>query len=524
MPVGVRVRRAGSRRTLILGTLVPLLLAGCTVGPSTRPAVLENDGPSPSESPAPTQQAPLPPLGETENSAVDWAGCDAETRVRLGKPAVPRALRFSCAKISNTVDSPSLPERGTVRLSLLKVGTGKVPLVVVNDIGGAPGTLYAARLAATLPAEFLDRFSLIGVDRRYTGTSQQNACIPPEVREQLVGLDPAAADVEPLLDAARKAGQQCSIELGNDQGALDAWHSAGDLEQIRIQLGMSRLHAIARGEGSRVLTIYAGRFTNHVGRVVLDGMPDPAGNALTVWKGVAAGAESTLDEFAENCARRDCPLGKDARKTVDALVDQLRAEQATTPKGGRMGPSHALYAIWTGLAQRDRWPELATAIDEARDGKVDKLAAFTRPMLHATAAGQARLDSTLATRCNDTVTRLTPDRINTVTEEWRRQHPVFGGLVAQQLVWCEPWPVRREPLPDLDVPGAPPIMLISTADDPVTPEIGTIRAGNQMSTAVTVAWEGAGHGAVGHSSCVGEKVQAFLMAGKVPQRGTRCPA
>ncbi|MGH3519098.1 MAG: alpha/beta hydrolase [Haloechinothrix sp.] len=520
----VRLRRAATRRALLAAVLLPALLAGCTVGPSTRPAVLENDGPPPNAPQASTQPAPLPPLGEPDDSAVDWQGCDEETRHRLGSRSIPASLRFSCALVSSTVDSPSLPDRGIIRLSVLKVGTGDVPLVVVNDIGGAPGTLYAARLAASLPPELLDRFALIGVDRRYTGGSKQNSCIPPEVREQLIGLDPAATDVEPLVEAARKAGQQCSIELGNDQGALDAWRSAGDLEQIRRQLGMPRLHAIARGEGARVLTVYAGRFTEHVGRLVLDGMPDPSDDALTVWQGVAAGAQSTMEAFADDCAKRDCPLGQDAAQQVSDLVDQLRDERPRTPQGVRMGPSHALYAVWAGLAQRDRWRELATAIDEARAGEVGKLATFTQPMLHSTPAGQATMDTTLATRCNDTTTRLTPGRINEVSAEWQRKHPLFGGLVAQQLAWCQPWPVRREPLPEPDVRGAPPILLISTAADPLTPELGTTRAGNQMSTAVTINWEGAGHGAVGQSECVDDKAMEFLIDGAIPQQGTRCPA
>lgn len=520
----MRIRCAGLRRALVFVLACPILIAGCTVGPSTRPAVLQDDGPPPSEQPASTTRAPVPPLGEPENATIDWQPCDAETRKRLGARPAPKALRFSCGTATSTVDSPSLPERGVIRLALLKVGRGDIPVVVVNDIDGEPGTLHAARLAAKLPAEMLDRFYLVGVDRRYTGGSQRNVCIPQPVREELLGHDPAAADVEPLLDAARKAGQQCSIDLGNNQGALDAWRSAGDLDHIRRQLGMSRLHAIGRGEGSRVLSLYAGRFTEQVGRMALDGIPDPSTDALTVLEGVATGTRSTMDAFARDCARRNCPLGDKATDVVEGLVDRLRADPLSTPRGVPLGAAHALYAITTGLAQRDRWPELASAIAAARGGRAETLAAFTDPILHRTAAGPATVDTALATRCNDMLSRLTPERINAVTADWNRKHPLFGGLAAQQLAWCSPWPVRREPPPPTDAPGAPPLLAISTAADPVTPELGTIRAANQMSTAVPIAWEGAGHGALGQSRCVDEKVQRFLLEGVPPQAGTRCPA
>lgn len=508
----------------VLSLVMALVLTGCTVGPSSRPAVLQHDGPASTEAPPRTTEAPVPPLGEPENAAIDWRPCDTETRKRLGSRQVPESLRFSCARVAGTVDSPSLPDRGLIRLALLKVGRGDVPLVVVNDVDGEPGTVYAARLAAKLPPEVLDRFSLIGMDRRYTGQSKPNTCVPAETRAQLLGHDPANPDLEPLLDAARKAGQQCSIDLGNDQGALDTWRGAGDLDRVRSHLGMSRLHAIGRGEGSRVLGVYATRFPAQTGRIALDGMPDPSEDAATVLGGVAAGAETTLRAFAKDCARRDCPLGSDARKVVNQLVDRLRDRPLPTPRTGRMGPSAALHAIRAGLAERDRWPELATAIADARKGKASKLAVFVEPIVRPTAAGPATVDTTLATKCNDTLSRLTPDRITATIEDFRAKHPVFGGVAAQQLAWCEPWPVRREPLVTPDGRGAPPVLMISTAADPVTPELGTVRAGSRMVTAVPLAWEGAGHGALGQSTCIDEKVTEFLIEGALPEKGTICPA
>lgn len=517
---GVRAP-SGARRALLLGAVLPALVAGCTVGPSSRPPVLEIDGPPPSEPPPATHQVPLPPLGGPKDALLTWEPCDETTRQRLGDRQVSEDLRFSCARISSTLDAPDLPGRGTIRINLLKVGEGKVPLVVVNDIDGEPGTLYAARLAERLPNEVLKTFSLIGVDRRGTGESRPIQCVPADTRDTILGLDPAAENVEPLLDAVRKAGQECSIELKNDQRAYDTWRAAGDLEQLRVELGMSRLHAIARGEGSRVLSVYANRFTNHVGRVALDGIPDPSSDAVIVHEGIAQGAQATLDAFAKDCAARKCPLGADAERAVRAVLDRLRSGQAVG--GSRVGPALALHAVLAGLAQRERWPELATAIAHARDGRADELAEFAKPALDATSEGPPRLDGTLVTSCNDTMTRLTPDRIGKLITEWDTTYPVFGALIAQRLLWCGPWPVRREPLPSLDAPGAPPILLASTDADPVTPEVGTIRTADQMSTAVRISWQGAGHGAIGASECVTEKVTEFLIRGTVPREGTLCP-
>jgi pimeloyl-ACP methyl ester carboxylesterase len=515
------LRRRGQQ--LLLVALVPALLAGCTAGPSTRPPVVQNDGSVPPRAPS-TRPAPLPGLEEPGESAVVWGDCDSETRQRLGRPGVPDTLRFTCAKVTSTLDAPDLPGRGTVRLAVLKVGSGTIPLTVVNDIDGEPGTLFAARLAGALPPELLQRFSLIGVDRRGTGQSDPVRCVPTEVRSQLLDQDPAAADLEPVLDAARTAGQQCTIELENQQPALDSWRAAGDLEEVRDQLGMSRLNALSRGEGSKVLTAYATRFTRQVGRFVLDGIPDPSLDAATVLDGVAAGAQSALDAFGTDCAARGCPLGGDARAAVTAVADRLRAATQTSPDGLPFGPGLALHAVANGLAQRERWPELADALAAARGGDIGGLAVFVEPMLQDSRQRPSRLDGALATKCNDTATRLPADQIGKVAATLRGKYPVFGGLVAQELAWCSPWPVRREALPAIGAPGAPPILVTSTAADPVTPEQGTSKAAEQMPSAVQLAWQGAGHGALTGSPCVTEAVRGFLLDGTVPHDGTLCPA
>ncbi|WP_116041129.1 alpha/beta hydrolase [Amycolatopsis palatopharyngis] len=504
--------------------MVAAILAGCTAGPSSRPAVVENDGPAPAQGPATeTEIPPLPPLREPAASSVQWSSCDAETRQRLGKPAVPDSLGFSCAQVNTTVDAPDLPRRGLARIAILKAGDGPIPLAVVNDVDGEPGTLYAARLAAKLPPAVLERFSLIGMDRRGTGQSDPVVCVPPEIRAGLLGHDPATKDVEPLLETARSAGQQCTIALENEQTAIDSWRAAGDLEELRDQLGVEHLHALSHGEGSNVLTAYGERFPDRVGRFVLDGVPEPSRDLVATLDGIAAGALKTLDAFAADCASRGCPLGTDVRGALTDLTEQLRTRPLFTTKGTTLGPGLALHATLRGLRQPDRWRELADALDAARSGDGTGLARFLDPVLADTETAPARLDAALATWCNDTPTRLPADRINQVITDMSGKYPVFGGLVAQRLAWCSPWPVRREATPNPNMTGTPPILVASTAADPVTPERGTIRAAEQMRSAVRIAWQGAGHGALG-STCVSDAVRKFLVDGVVPADGTLCPA
>lgn len=515
------MRRRRSR--LLVALLALASAAGCAAGPSVRPALVENDGKTTAGTPAGTPPVPLPPLAEPQSPSLRWADCDDDTRQRIGTPGVPESLHFTCARVTAPLDAPGEARRSVVRLLALKVGSGPIPLVVVDDVDGDPGTVYAARLAATLPPAFLEKFSLIGLDRRGTGLSGAVQCVPPDIRHDLIDADPAQGDLQDVLDAARKAGQQCAIELDDSQTALDSWRSAGDLEELRKQLGMERLNALGRGDGSKVLSQYAVRFPGQVGRMVLDGVPDPGPDTAAVLDAVAAGAQSTLDAFAADCASRKCALG-DAKTALAGLTDQLRRAVPTTADGVAFGPGVAMFAVYSGLAQRSRWPELADAIAAARAGNPEPLAAFASPALHDTRAQPSRLDVTIATRCNDSQTRLSADQLDQVVAGMRAKYPQFGAVVAQQLAWCGPWPVRTEPLPPAGATGAPPILVTATAADPVTPQLGSTRAADQMPTAVTITWQGAGHGAVGTSPCVTDAARAFLVDGKVPADGTLCPA
>ncbi|MEU0537179.1 alpha/beta hydrolase [Amycolatopsis tolypomycina] len=512
------------RRTRLLAALLAVTAAaGCAAGPSVRPALVENDGKTATPGPAKTPGVPLPPLGEPQSPTLKWADCDDDTRQRIGTPGVPDGLHFTCARVTAPLDAPGEPRRSLVRLLALKVGTGPVPLVVVNDVDGDPGTVYAARLAATLPPVFLEKFSLIGLDRRGTGLSGAAQCVPAGIRHDLIDADPAQGGLGDVLDAARKAGQQCAIELDDSQTALDSWRGAGDLDELRKQLGADRLNALGHGDGSKVLAEYAVRYPGQVGRMVLDGVPDPGADTAAVLDAVAAGAQSTLDAFAADCAARRCALG-DPKAALTALTDQLRSTPPTGGDGTSFGPGVAMFAVYTGLAQRSRWPELADAITAARAGNTGPLAVFAAPVLQDSRAQPSRIDATIATRCNDSQTRLSADQLDQVVAGMRGKYPQFGAVVAQQLAWCGPWPVRTEPLPAPGAPGAPPILVAATATDPVTPGVGSTRAADQMPSAVTITWQGAGHGALGASPCVTDAARAFLVDGKIPADGTLCPA
>jgi pimeloyl-ACP methyl ester carboxylesterase len=468
----------------------------------------------------------VPPLDLPGPSTIRWDDCTEATRNQVPDVTPPAGMRFQCGRIATVLDSPNKPGRGFSKIALLKVGSGAVPLVVVNDAAGEPGTVRAARLAAELPAQMLTTFSLVGMDRRGTGGSDAAQCILGDLRAQALAFDPALhtqTDLTPLLDIARTYSEDCVLDLDLRLPAYDSWHAAADLDQLRQALGARRLNALGVGDGSRVLAFYAERYPATVGRLVLDGAPDPTADGVGLAEAQAASAEQSFDAFATDCAAHGCPLTPDPRTALRLLIEQLR-RQPVTAAGLKVTPGTALQSVLAGLADRPHWGALAQTLAAARAGDASGLAALVQPLLGSRQNQPARFDAAVVTGCNDTATRAPVERVASLANDWQRKYPLFGGLFAQQLLLCTAWPVPAQPLPAPHAQGAPPIVMLSTETDPLTPQQGTARAAGQLASAVLVGWQGGGHGAFPRSPCITDTVQRFLVDGRIPTNNAVCPA
>ncbi|HEX7303749.1 alpha/beta hydrolase [Lentzea sp.] len=508
-------------RRAALALLAVSVLAACSAGPSTRPviAVRGEDGGQADQSTLAGPQ-PVPPLDEYKKDSLAWAPCNEQMKDRLGADAPQGDFSYECARMTAVLDPPGRPGRGTIGIALMRVGTGTSPLVVVSDPGGEPGTVKAARLAATLPKEILSTYTLIGVDRRGTGRSDGLSCVPQPTRAQLVEYDPVSTEQSNLVVAAGEASQECVLDLEGRLTAFDSWRASADLERLRDYLGVDRLNAIGLGEGSRVITTYAQRYPNRIGRTVLDGAPDPTLDQVGVLESRAVAAEATLDAFARDCKIRNCALTS-PREDVQALLTQLR----TTRVRGEyvdLTPGSALNAVAAGLADRSRWPALTDALVKARGGDGSGLFAMLDPIVNDLDENPPRFDAGLVIGCNDTATRIPPDRVKALSTDWQTKYAMFGALFARQLLHCNPFPPPKAEKLDA-LKSAPPIVVLSTANDPLTPAPGTEHTAQRLPGSALIGWQGSGHGALGLSGCATTAVRDYLVDAKVPSNGTVCP-
>jgi pimeloyl-ACP methyl ester carboxylesterase len=482
--------------------------------------------PPPQPAPAPGPTLPIPDAGNAD--AAGFIDCTDDMQPVLPVP-VPndRTLRYECADIP--VDSDySIGRRRQSSIGLMRVSLtdrpadSRPPLLVVGDSDGETGTLRAARLAAKVPLDLLRHFSLVGLDRRGEGTSRLD-CTPPDVRSELVDSDLADTDqgaVDHLLDEARNAVQECSLTEGDTLTKYDTADTAQDVERARTLLGVRTLSAIGLGDGARALWVWAQNSPHSVGRLVLDSPPDPTQDAIGAAQARAAAAEATFDAFAKQCqSRPGCPLGADPRADLTALSDQLRTRPLAGPDGEQLTSGAMLHAVLIGLDNPEDWPTLAASIGAARNGDPSGLLRQLDQLLGL----NGRFDLAMATRCNDTTQRVSPPQVTQLIGKWRTEHPLFGALMAQQLLLCSAWPVPTDPAHVGPADAAPPMLVLATALSPRVPLQGYERAADELAPAKLVNWQGAGQGAYPRTRCVTNAADGLLTAGTVPQASVLCP-
>ena len=208
-------------RALVAGLLlcVAALLAGCTVGPSQRPpvAVRGEHMPAPPVSAPASAPAPVPlPLPEPGFPAVEFRDCTGTLSTVVPTPP-DRVLAVGCALLTVEAD-PAQPGLGRTRIGLLRVGLAdapadRPPLLVVGDSATQPAATGAAALAAQVPLALLQRYTLVGIDRRGAGIDDLD-CGPAAARSAFVNIDPGAdGTLTPLTSCWSRPGWWCRTAI-----------------------------------------------------------------------------------------------------------------------------------------------------------------------------------------------------------------------------------------------------------------------------------------------------------------------
>lgn len=434
-----------------------------------------------------------------------------------------------CARLEVPLDDAN-PSGPTIELALTRVPARheqrRIGALVVNPGGpGVPGADFARDLADALPRTLRNRFDVVGFDPRGSGESEPVDCTDDLDFYYDLDFTPGdPAERDRLLAGVSRLADECGENAGMVLPFLSSARIAADLDRIRAALGEERLTYLGYSYGTLLGALYADRFPDRVGAMVLDGAIDPSLDAEAQQVEQAVGFERALRRFLVACARDDeCQFHRGGR--TGHAYDRLRArvDRHPVPAPG-IGSARVLNGTRfdLGIAQalylgRVAWPELAGALDAAADGdgtRILELADLYTGRIGAGAYDNLQ-ESFYATSCLDSATPDGVAGIEAIEEQARRVAPRLGAAIVNNSLVCAFWPVP--PAPPIGVPraeGAPPILVIGTRADPATPFAWAKGLARSLSSGVLLRVGGERHTAFASGNgCVDRVVLRYLVDG-----------
>ncbi|MCM2576166.1 alpha/beta hydrolase [Streptomyces meridianus] len=539
MPPGSRPARAVALTAAT--ALAAAVIGGCTgggdepTGSASRPEASAATGPVPA----------LP--GSLTGQRLRWKPCGPPTVLQgdtgTGAPQPLQGTRWECTSMRAPLDY-ARPDGRTIDLALIRVkadpkdGEKRIGSLIFNF--GGPGSSGVATLPAFAEEDYRQlhtRYDLVSFDPRGIGASAPVRCLDDKQLDAWNASDGTpddrAEEKAYVRDVARAAAA-CAKNSGTHLPYLGTVNAARDLDLMRQVLGDDELHYFGISYGTELGGVYAHLYPKRVGRAVLDAVVDPTQAPEEGSLAQAKGFQQALDAFLEDCAGQgsSCPVGKDpeeGEQKITQLLDRLDEEPLPTNSGRDLTQTLAMNGILQALYSKDLWPVLRQALQEARQYDSGSLLLVLSDALTGRDE-EGRYNNSQAAHsavvCADTERRYTAKDVEDALPEFRKASPVFGELLAWGLLQCTDWPVAgQQGSTEVGAEGSAPILVVGNTGDPATPFGGTGKMLEELGPGVGVEliWKGQGHGAYGSSRCVEDKVNGYLLDGRVPANGTVCP-
>ena len=519
------------RRMLTAVVTLVVLLGGCTAVTSGHGSPSPGQTGSASATPSPSGIA-APPINFGDCSGL----------LNLSAAGIPASrmdeLRFGCGRVRVPLDY-SHPNGQTLDVAVLRVHdaeqTQRTGSLLVDPGGpGGSGVFLAIGLAGSVSDDLLRHFDLIGFDPRGVGLSNPVRCTSDAEEDSLLAQDVdvrTAAGLAAAKQANATVAAECNARYGATLEHFNTVETARDMDLIRQGVGDPKMNYLGFSYGTQLGAVYAHLYPTHIRSMVLDGAVDPrtTGDAIRSNDLQISGFESAFDQFAADCARRtDCAALGNARAAVLALrhtADQAPIRSSAPDETRRATGGIVLYAVLSALYSQDEWPALGTALLDAQRGDAKGLFELVDNYSERSPNGEFTnlLDVYGIVTCNDQRTDPTDAQIQATAALWARKYPLFGVWSAASLLQCRSWQHDRHPIPPESATGSPPILVVGNLHDPATPYQGAVNLARTLTAGVLLSWDGEGHTSYGSSSCIDQKVNAYLIDATLPAENTTCP-
>ncbi|HEX4434454.1 MAG TPA: alpha/beta hydrolase [Acidimicrobiales bacterium] len=489
-------------------------------------------------------------------SGVVAAGCSGGgTPAAQGQAAHhgPRTASTSIATTTSTTQPPVTPIAWTACNGNLQCGTLVVPLDYATPSGptipiavarhpaedpahrigslvidpGGPGVSgiddMANELSALTP-QLLDDFDIVMFDPRGVERSDPVSC----------GTDTGSAASDPApstpseqaatIQGLRQFADACEKNSANLLPHVGSTDAARDMDRLRQALGDTGLTYMGQSYGTLLGLTYAALFPTHIRAMVLDSVIDPALSFDQITTGQADGFEAILNAFFTWCAGSSACRWRPSGDPTTALLALLQAAQASPVPagGGDLAGAGQLYdAVLGSLYSQSDWPQLGAllAADAAGNG-----APVVAQSNHYNTGGSSNADvAATAIDCLDHPVSHDLASYGALADTLKASAPVFGPLLTWGEAGCAVWPAPpTRTVGPVAAPGAPPILVVGTTNDPATPYAWAVNVSKELDRGVLLTHDGDDHVAYFSSACVRADVQTYLASGQTPPSGTTC--
>lgn len=451
---------------------------------------------------------------------------------------------FVCADVHAPLDWAA-PQGDTILLRLVKhpaTNESSLGTVFVNPGGpGASGATFVRdSLEHAVGKPLIQNYDIIGWDPRGVGSSSQVRCLTDREMDEylfgdsdeLDGLERGSKQwIAKATESSQEFGQACLDKTGPLLGHVDTASTVQDLEMLRHISGDDQLNYLGYSYGTLIGAQYAEAYPTQVGRMVLDGVLDPAASNAEVVREQTRGFELALRSYAAACLNsKGCPLSgsvDDAMGQIGDLLDAVDADPLTGSDGRTFSSATFLTAIITPLYSESSWGYLNQLFEDVAAGSAD-IGLALADSYYSRVGGKYVDNSTeafIAINCLDYPNEVDPERMRRDAAELEKVAPTIGRFQGYGDVGCAGWPYpgvdERAPV---SAEGAAPILIIGTTGDPATPLRWAESLAQQLESGVLMRFDGEGHTAYGKNPCVNEAVDNYFLTGATPESGLTCSA
>ncbi|KAK1234476.1 hypothetical protein PQX77_002330 [Marasmius sp. AFHP31] len=341
-------------------------------------------------------------------------------------------------------------------------------------------------------------------------------------------------------------------------------HSARDMLKIVEAYGEEKIQYWGFSYGSILGSTFASMFPDKVGRLIIDGVPDPEDYYGMRWLNGVKDINNTLEWFFTSCKEAGpeaCAFYEDSVEAMEAKLNGIYASLIDAPIPVVTNGSYGLvdyrlvhYSIlsllYTPFAS---WREMAGGLAGLAEGNGTAFYELVaRPMFecdcdHSVDELPLILETMNAYICNDG--DVVPPDVEAARAHYQEstKFSSFGSIWASFRIACSSWVANGTPqgvfqrytsdvsnFPDTQLRDrsgpigatntSSPLLVIGNVADPVTSITGARKTSGLFPGSVLLTQDSPGHCSIGAPSvCTAQAVRAYFVNGTLPAEGTVCP-